>query len=170
MDYEDFLQEKLFRPCGMVDSSFRIKGRRHRVVTYTADVAAMMPPGLMALLRCLGKERPKVKPFFVGEKITRGDGGLNGSLDDFIKLGTMICNKGVAPAGVRVISEVSACVRSIVHVHVRAAAARFFTNTLLLTSNNHAPVMAGSASHASYVECRWQRAGATLWMLRWHAC
>ena len=97
VEFAEYLQQNIFQPCGMVDTTFapsqeqwqRVVGMHNFVDG--KGVAAPTVPG------CVVDNCPVTHPL--------GGSGLISTLDDYIKFAQMLQNRGMAPGG-RVLDEV----------------------------------------------------------------
>ena len=104
LDYETYLQQKIFGPLGMVDTTFLTStAQRARYNRAPMDTKNLAPEWLLPVL-------PKFLPFIqdINDKphMARGDIGLKGSMDDWTKLNRCLLNGGELN-GVRVLSAKS---------------------------------------------------------------
>jgi CubicO group peptidase (beta-lactamase class C family) len=91
---EEFLNERIFVPLRMNDTSYAVpQGKRERVTT----VHQMMDHRLV--------ETPN--PNEIATVPVRGDGGLHSTAADYVKFMQMFLNGGRAPDGTRLLSEAS---------------------------------------------------------------
>ena len=104
LDYGTYLQQKIFGPLGMVDTTFLTStAQRARYNKAPMDTKNLAPKWLLPLL-------PKFLSFVqdINDKphMARGDIGLKGSMDDWTKLNRCLLNGGELN-GVRVLSAKS---------------------------------------------------------------
>ena len=104
LDYETYLQQKIFGPLGMVDATFLTStAQRARYNKAPMDTKNLAPKWLLPLL-------PKFLHLVhdINDKphMARGDIGLKGSMDDWTRLNRCLLNGGELD-GVRVLSATS---------------------------------------------------------------
>lgn len=84
--FEDFLDDRLLKPLGMVDTGFSVrKGEEHRF----AACYAMTPKG-----RTILQDDPEKSPFIKPPVFVSGGGGLVGTAHDYLRFATMLLNGG----------------------------------------------------------------------------
>lgn len=86
--FPDFLQERLFTPLGMADTSFWVEGDKaaRLMVTYTHDKEGNLVPS----------EMPRLANHFTKPGLFSGGGGLVSSSKDYFKFIQMVASGGTA--------------------------------------------------------------------------
>ena len=104
LDYETYLQQKIFGPLGMVDTTFLTStAQRARYNKAPVDTKYLAPKWLLPVLP---KFLHLIHDLHDKPHMPRGDGGLKGSMDDWTKLNRCLLNGGELN-GVRVLSAKS---------------------------------------------------------------
>ena len=104
LDYETYLQQKIFGPLGMVDTTFLTsRAQRARYNKAPVDTKYLAPKWLLPVLP---KFLHLIHDLHDKPHMVRGDGGLKGSMDDWTKLNRCLLNGGELN-GVRVLSAKS---------------------------------------------------------------
>ena len=85
MSFENYLQETLFEPLGMIDTSFVLaQDKLDRFATNYARPAGPLVPF----------EVPDSSPYLEDRAFKSGGGGLVSTLPDYLRFGQMLANKG----------------------------------------------------------------------------
>jgi len=105
---EDFFQENIFKPLGMVDTTFvPSAAQRARMAKKMPVNTGVFKPYVGACMRAM---MPRIIWFPIDDVLTKeqakGDGGLKGTASDWARLNLMLLNGGELD-GVRVLSEES---------------------------------------------------------------
>ena len=91
--FEAFLQERIFGPLGMVDTSFTVPAdKAHRLTAcYAAGVlgSKAVKPGLPAL-----QDDPETSPYLTQTQFPSGGGGLVSTAADYMRFARMLLNGG----------------------------------------------------------------------------
>ena len=102
LDYETYLQQKIFGPLGMVDATFLTStAQRARYNKAPMDTKNLAPKWLLPLLP---KFLHMIHDLNDKPHMARGDIGLKGSMDDWTRLNRCLLNGGELD-GVRVLSS-----------------------------------------------------------------
>ena len=93
LPFEQFLQERIFGPLGMVDTSFTVPAdKAHRLTAcYAAGVlgSKAVKPGAPAL-----QDDPATSPYLTETGFHSGGGGLVSTADDYMRFARMLLNGG----------------------------------------------------------------------------
>ncbi|ATQ41488.1 serine hydrolase domain-containing protein [Caulobacter mirabilis] len=91
--FPDFLEERIFQPLGMVDTSFTVPAdKAHRLTAcYAAGVlgSKAVKPGLPSL-----QDDPEKSPYLTPTDFPSGGGGLVGTAADYMRFARMLLNGG----------------------------------------------------------------------------
>jgi len=105
MGFEAYLQQHIFGPLGMVDATFKSsEAQRARFNTLRVDTSLIAPS---CCLPCLPRFIPIKQDLNEAPNMVRGDGGLKGSMEDWVKLNCCLLNGGASKDGVRILSSES---------------------------------------------------------------
>ena len=86
MPFEDFLQERIFAPLGMVDTAFWVPPEK------TARLAAIYGPAKDRGLKPL--DEPLTSRYLKPPRNPSGGGGLVSTVSDYLRFGQMLLNRG----------------------------------------------------------------------------
>ena len=90
MGFEAYLQQHIFGPLGMVDATFKSsEAQRARFNTLRVDTSLIAPS---CCLPCLPRFIPIKQDLNEAPNMVRGDGGLKGSMEDWVKLNCCLLN------------------------------------------------------------------------------
>jgi CubicO group peptidase (beta-lactamase class C family) len=86
MPFESFLEQRIFRPLGMVDTAFYVPQEK------LGRLAAMYGPAEEGGLKLI--EAPATSPFAEPPRLASGGGGLVGTASDYMRFAQMLLNGG----------------------------------------------------------------------------
>ena len=98
MPFEQFLEERILRPLGMVDTAFHVPEDK------VGRFSAMYGPGEDGGLKLI--EAPQTSPFTKPPSMAKGGGGLVGTASDYMRFLQMMLNGGEVD-GVRLLGRKS---------------------------------------------------------------